>query len=138
MTHKYYIGQTVIPYEIDWSQDRSTITLSMEESMELRVKAPMRATYDEVESVLDDKQSWILEKLYGLKEQVRAPAHREFVSGEKLPYRGRQYRLKVEEADVSDPTLSFDGHTFTLEVHRFDKPGDDVSIRRKRQAVEDW
>lgn len=138
MSDVYHIGETAIPYEITWTQDRSTVGLSIDESMELTVKAPMDVTYEEIRSVLDEKQSWLLEKIYGLSSQADQPGQREFLSGEKLPYRGRQYRLKLQEADVPEPTLSFDGHTFTLEVHHLDKPGDDVSIRRKRQAVVDW
>lgn len=138
MTRTYHIGQTVIPYEITWVEDRDTIGLSMDDSMELTVRAPMTATLDEIESVLDEKQPWLLEKLYGLKEQADPPLNKEFMSGEKLLYRGRQYRLDVQEADVSEPKLSFDGNVFTLRVHQLDKPGDEVSIRRKRQAVEDW
>ncbi|MFC6757900.1 MULTISPECIES: M48 family metallopeptidase [Haloarcula] len=138
MTRQYHIGQTVVPYEIDWSEDRETIGLSIDSSMELTVQAPMSATLSDVESTLDDKQPWILETLYGLGEQSDPPLDKEFLSGEKLLYRGRQYRLKVQEADVPEPTVSFDGNEFTLQVHRFDKPADGVSVRRKRQAVVDW
>jgi hypothetical protein len=138
MTRTYHIGQTVIPYEIEWVRDKKTIELSMDDSMELQVRAPMRATLSDVESTLDSKQSWLLEKLYALSEQAGLPGEREFLSGEKMPFQGRQYRLKVEESDVGDPQLTFDGNEFTLQVHRFDKPGDDVSVRRKRQAVHDW
>ncbi|MGB9986564.1 M48 family metallopeptidase [Salarchaeum japonicum] len=138
MKRQYHIGQTVVPYEVNWSADRETIGLSVDTSMELTVTAPMSATHDDVEAALDEKQPWILETLYGLGEQKDPPLDKEFLSGEKLLYRGRQYRLKVQEGDVPEPTLSFDGNTFTLRVHRFDKPGDDVSVRRKRQAVVDW
>lgn len=134
----YHIGQTVVPYRIDWSSDRETIGLSLDDKRELIVRAPMTATTSDVEEVLDDKQPWLLEKLYGLEKQAGPPYAREFLSGEKLPYKGRQYRLKVEEGDVPEPTLTFDGHQFHLCVHRFDAPADDVSIRRKRQAVVDW
>lgn len=135
---EYHIGQTIVPYEIDWSPDRETIGLSLDESLQLRVRAPMTATLTDVEGVLDAKQEWLLKKLYHLNEQEGPPYNREFLSGEKLPYRGRQYRLRVVEADVPEPTLSFDGQGFTMEAHRFDAPGDSVSIRRKRQAVVDW
>ena len=138
MTRTHHIGHTTIPYEIDWVEDRESVGLSMDESMELIVRAPMEASLDDVENVLEDKQPWLLEKLYGLGEQAGPPLDKEFLSGEKLLYRGRQYRLEVQEADVSEPELSFDGSTFTLEVHSFDKPADDVSIRRKRQTVQDW
>lgn len=138
MTRTHHIGHTVIPYEIDWVDSRESIGLSMDESMELTIRAPMDATLGDIEDVLDDKQPWLLEKLYGLEEQSHPPGDKEFLSGEKLQYRGRQYRLDVQEADVSEPELSFDGTTFTLRVHSLDKPGDDVSVRRKRQTVQDW
>lgn len=136
--YQYHIGQTVVPYEITWSEGRETVGLRIDESMEMEVRAPITATISEVEEVLDDRQDWILEKLYGLEEQADTPRQKEFLSGEKLQYRGRQYRLKIVEAGHKNPKLSFDGDEFTLEVHRFDAPGDDVSIRRKQEAIKNW
>jgi len=135
---QYHIGQTVVPYQIDWSESRETFGLEIDESLELTVTAPMLASTTDVEDVLDSRQEWILEKLYGLEEQEGPPYPKEFLSGEKLPYRGRQYPLEVVEADVPEPDLAFDGETFTLRTHHLDAPSDDVSIRRKRQAVVDW
>jgi len=134
----HHIGQTVVPYSVDWSEERETVSISIDESLELTVTAPMTATSDEIEAVLGSRQEWILQKLYKLKEQEGPPYPKEYLSGEKLQYRGRKYPLNVVESDVEEPRLSFDGTEFTLEVHRFDAPGDDVSIRRKRQAVVDW
>lgn len=135
---EYHIGQTVVPYEISWSPDRETIRLSVDESLELTVRAPMTATHGDIEKVLDERQEWLLGKLYDLKEQANPPYAKEFLSGEKLQYRGREHRLNVVEANVSEPEVSFDGHEFTIRTHRFDAPGDSVSVRRKRQAVVDW
>ncbi|MDS0283492.1 M48 family metallopeptidase [Haloarcula onubensis] len=135
---EYHIGQTVVPYEIDWSLERSTIGLRMNDSMELCVRAPMEASLDDIEEALAEKKQWILKTIYGFAEQADTPGKKEFLSGEKLQYRGRQYRLNVAESDVPEPQLSFDGNQFTLGVHRFDAPGDSVSVRRKRQAVVDW
>ena len=138
LQREYHIGQTVIPYTIDWSESRESISLSIDSSLELTVTAPMRATVADVESVLDSRQEWLLEKLYGLKEQEEPPYPKEYLSGEKLQYRGRQYPLEVVEADVPQPELSFDEQTFTLRVHSLDAEADEVSVRRKRQAVVDW
>lgn len=134
----HHIGQTVIPYTIEWSEDRETMNLSIDESLELTVTAPMSATFDDVESVLESKQEWLLQKLYGLEEQEGPPYPKEYLSGEKLQYRGRHYPLEVVEADVSEPELSFDEQTFTLRVHALDADADSVSVRRKRQAIVDW
>jgi predicted metal-dependent hydrolase len=135
---EFYIGQTAVPYAIDWSDSRETMNLSVDESLELTVTAPMSATVEDVESVLEDKQEWILEKLYGLKEQDGPPYPKEYMTGEKLQYRGRKHPLEVVKADVPEPELSFDDQTFTLRVHNLDAGGDGVSVRRKRQAVIDW
>lgn len=134
----YHIGQTVVPYSIDWSEGRETVNLSLDDSLELTVTAPMTTTVDEIESVLDSRQEWLLEKLYELKEQERPPYPKEYMSGEKLTYRGRKYPLEVIKADVVQPDLTFDEQTFTLRVHRLDAETDDVSVRRKHQAVVDW
>ncbi|MDZ7688404.1 MAG: SprT family zinc-dependent metalloprotease [Halobacteriales archaeon] len=136
--YQYHIGQTVVPYGITWVEGRGTIGLRIDESMEMEVRAPMSASLSDVEAVLDDRQDWILEKLYGLAEQADTPRGKEFLSGEKLRYRGRQYPLKVVETGVQNPELSFDGDEFKLGVHSLDAPSDDVSVRRKRGAVVDW
>jgi len=138
LQRRYHIGQTVVPYTIDWSERRETMELSIDKSLELTVTAPMTATVADVEEVLESRQEWLLQKLYGLKEQEGPPYPKEYMTGEKLQYRGRQYPLKVIEADVPEPRLSFDDQTFTLRVHRFDGDVDDVSVRRKHQAVVDW
>jgi len=138
LQRRHHIGQTTVPYTIDWSENRKTMEVTIDTSLELTVTAPMTATMEDVEEVLESRQEWILEKLYGLQEQREPPYPKEYMSGEKLLYRGRQYPLEVIEGDVSEPTLSFDEQTFTLRVHRFDKEVDHVSVRRKRQAVVDW
>lgn len=131
---EYHIGQTVVPYEIEWSPDRSTIGLSMDGSMELTVRAPVEASLDDVEEVLAGKKQWILETLYGLAEQDDPPLDKEYLSGEKLLYNGRRYRLQVNEADVPEPELRFDGTRFELVVPE----STPVNTRRKQQAVVDW
>lgn len=135
---RHHIGQTVIPYTIDRSENRETMELSIDKSLELTVTAPMTATLADIEEVLESRQEWLLQKLYRLKEQEGPPYPKEYMTGEKLQYRGRQYPLEVVEADVSDPVLSFDEQTFTLHVHRFDGDVDDVSVRRKHQAALNW
>lgn len=138
LQREFYIGQTAVPYSIDWSDDRETMNLSIDGSLELTVTAPMSMSVDDVESVLADRQEWILKKLYGLKEQEGPPYPKEYLTGEKVQYRGRKHPLEVVEGDVPEPKLSFEEQTFTLCVHSLDAGADGVSVRRKRQAVVDW
>jgi len=131
--NEYHIGQTVVPYEIEWSPDRETIALEMDSSMELVVQAPVSVSADDVQEVLADKRQWILETLYGLAEQEDPPLDKEYLSGEKLLYNGRRYRLKVQEEDVTEPSLEFTDPRFVLRV-----PEGDSTVERKRQTVVDW
>ncbi|AFO57286.1 MULTISPECIES: hypothetical protein [unclassified Natrinema] len=63
---EHHIGQTVIPYEINWCDDRETVGLSLDQSLELTVRAPMAATIGEIEDVLESRQEWLLEKPHQL------------------------------------------------------------------------
>lgn len=84
MTRQFHIGQTIVPYEVRYSEERETYGLSIDESMELTVRAPISASLADVETVLADRKEWILGKLYGLDEQADTPQAKEFLSGEKL------------------------------------------------------
>lgn len=138
LQRRHHIGQTVVPYTIDWSEDRETIGLSIDKSLELTVTAPITATVADVEEVLESRQEWLLQKLYRLKEQEEPPYPKEYLTGEKLLYRGRQYPIEVVEADVPQPEVSFDEQTFAIRAHRIETDPDKISIRRRRQAVVDW
>jgi predicted metal-dependent hydrolase len=70
----HHIGQTVVPYTIDWSEGRETMGISIDESLEVTVTAPMTATTSDVEEVLESRQEWLLQKLYGL-EEVEGPPY---------------------------------------------------------------
>ena len=114
--NELHIGQVTVPYKVSWSADRSTIGLALDQSMELEVTAPPTASHDDIKTVIDDRKEWILRTLAGLAEQERPPTKKEFLSGEKLQYNGRRYRLRVTHEDRPDPALAFDGGTFDLRV----------------------
>ena len=44
----------------------------------------MTAMVADVEDVLESRQEWILQKLYGLQEQAGPPYPKEYMTGEKL------------------------------------------------------
>ncbi len=56
---------------------------------------------------MQDKSSWILKKLAEIDKIKPPPKPQEFLSGEKLPYLGRRYRIKtigtesVKKVDVN-------------------------------------
>ena len=130
----YHIGGTVVPYTVAWSDRRETVKLSMDASMELQVTAPRDVSMDGICEVLDSRQEWILEKLYRFSEQSTPPYPKEYLTGEKLPYLGRQYPLVVHEEEVSEPELQLTTGRFHLYLPQEQQ----IDVPRKRQTVLDW
>jgi len=63
---------------------------------DLQVRVPQHLEDRRVAGILQQKRSWICSKVAQL--QCTPPHHpKELVSGEALPYLGRNYRLKVQE-----------------------------------------
>lgn len=74
----------------------------------MRLVVPEDTDEAKIELALKKKAPWILNKLADFREIRNLSTHHEFISGEKFPYLGRQYRLKVTTDDaVSDAALRF-------------------------------
>lgn len=70
-----------------------------------------------MEEILHKKAPWILMKQAELKEIHRPARPKEFVSGEKLPYLGRNYRLKVHRnTRLKTPHFIFKQGRFIAEI----------------------
>jgi len=95
------VGNTEIPYLIrrsDKSQRRRIVVTPGKVEVVIPAEMDLAAATDFVEK----KRRWIFEKWLEIEEQAR---HRErqgpsrFVTGAKLPYRGRQMRLTVNPSE---------------------------------------
>ena len=61
--------------------------------------------------------SWIITNLDKMNEVIRNETRKEFVSGEKFPYKGKHYRLKVVQVNEEIvPTLTFTHSKFIAHV----------------------
>lgn len=109
-----HIGQISLPYEVTWSENRSTIGIELTPEKELIVKAPITASDGDIERVLENKKPWLLNKLTGLEERSSPPADKEFYSGEKLLYNGRRYRLKLELKDTDRVEVRLKDNLFVI------------------------
>ncbi|OUJ18040.1 putative metal-dependent hydrolase [Methanonatronarchaeum thermophilum] len=132
------IGKIKIPYKVIWSEKRASIGISIDDSMELKVKAPTNTSFNEIKNVLDKKKKWILNKIKRFEEQKPPSLEKEFLSGEKLKYRGRRYRLKVQKnQEIKKPKLKFQNGTFNLYTPKYE----DQDQKRKKEikkTVENW
>ena len=92
------IGNQIIDYEVIRT-DRKTLSISLDKDKKLTVRSPKKAEEVWIKKVLKKKTPWILDKLSEVDKIKPAPKPKEFLSGEKLPYLGRRYRLKVFPSD---------------------------------------
>ncbi|NLX15062.1 MAG: M48 family metallopeptidase, partial [Phycisphaerales bacterium] len=89
------IGQTAIPYEIRRSPKvrRQRIVVTPQG---MEVVAPVGADNQDIEVFVHRRRRWIYEQREKMREQLASsPWPEHFVSGAKIPYRGRRMRLKV-------------------------------------------
>lgn len=91
-------GNEKIPYELCWSSKRKTLGISVQ-SDKVSVTAPEGTTEEKINDLLMKKAPWIRKQLQEYEEIHPFIQEREFFSGEKLPYLGRLYRLKVVKGD---------------------------------------
>ncbi|MFC4559048.1 M48 family metallopeptidase [Virgibacillus kekensis] len=99
-------GTTVIDYLL-YEQKRKDLKISVSLVNGIEVFAPASLEEDKLKNLLSKKAPWILGKLNELNQVEASIMPKEFVSGEKLPYLGRNYRLKVHREAVENATLSF-------------------------------
>ena len=78
-----------------------------------QVAAPMTTPDSELRAIVRKRAPWILNHASGEMLEA-APKH--FVSGETLPYLGRNVRMIVDTADVRSPNVRFDHWRFRVTV----------------------
>ncbi|MBR9883418.1 MAG: M48 family metallopeptidase [Oceanospirillales bacterium] len=79
--------------EVIRSNRRKTADLRVEEGA-VSIVVPQDTAADKIKQVLQSKRSWIAQKL-AVQREIMPASGRQYVSGEALPYLGRNYRLKV-------------------------------------------
>ncbi len=89
-------------YSVVYSDRRKTVGITVERDRSVVVRAPRRATADQIERVVQQKKLWIYEKLrHPQKYNLAEAKPKEFVSGESILYLGRNYRLEIVDDDFA-------------------------------------
>ena len=106
MFHINFGGET-ISYQLLWSNHRKTLGIAVHDNKVI-VTAPTGTDEDKISQIVKEKASWIRKQL-SLNDEIHAERiQKDFISGEKLPYLGRMYRLKVIQTEEKQkPTLRF-------------------------------
>lgn len=108
-------GQQTIPYTLSRSSRRKTLSISVDQHG-VSVISPAAVDVTKIESTLHKKAAWIIKQLADFKEINTKVKECSFLSGEKLPYLGRHYRLKIQKTDCDKPRFRFYQSRFLAEL----------------------
>ena len=135
MTERGHIrfGDTTIDYEVRRSERRKKTVQITTDGGGVQVAAPMTTPDSELRAIVRKRAPWILSHAYGEMLEA-APKH--FVSGETLPYLGRNVRMIVDTADVRSPEVRFDHWRFRVAVPKALR--DEERYQSIRRAVIRW
>jgi len=99
--HKIKLRSNIINYKVTRS-DRKSIGIIIDDNKSVIVRASKKITEEKIEEILHQKTNWILTKLEEMDDIKPSPKEKEYMTGEKLMYLGRKYRLKVEESKSAE------------------------------------
>ena len=126
-------GNTTIEYEVRRSKRRrKTVQITMDGGG-VQVAAPMTTPEDELRAIVRKRAPWILNHA---SDEMLEAAPKRFVSGETLPYLGRNVRMVIEHGDVRSPQVRFDHWRFRVSVP--ETLGVDERYEPVRRAVVGW
>ena len=127
------IGDTDIVYEVRRSARRKKTVQITVDGAGVQVSAPKTTPESELQAIVRKRAGWIL---LNAQEAALKPTPKRFVSGETLPYLGRNVRLVVEVAVVPTPEIRFDHWRFRILVPEGLEAED--RYQRIRRAVVEW
>jgi hypothetical protein len=78
--------------------ERKTTSIFIERDGSVAVLAPDSYSLEKIESIIEQKLSWIYRNLAEWEDLNRTVIQREFVNGEGFPYLGRNYRLQLVDS----------------------------------------
>ena len=119
-------GGTTIDYRVRRSNRRKKTVHITVDGTGVRVAAPQDTPEDDVRAIVRRRAPWILAHAPG--PLLESPPKR-FVSGETLPYLGRNVRMVVSPGDVRSPEVRFDHWRLMITVPR------DIPEERRSESI---
>ena len=126
-------GDTTIEYRVRRSRRRRKTVQITVDGGGVRIAAPMTTPDGELRAIVRRRAPWIISHASGTSLEA---APKRFVSGETLPYLGRNVRMIVTRADVRSPEVRFDHWRFRVAVPQSVDDGE--RSERIRRAVVGW
>lgn len=102
--HAVKFGSTEIPFTLRY-EARKDLKITVSPDMHVHVEAPDGCSLDTVLAKVEGRAAWIIRRLERIRQFQPLPAQRRYVSGETHLYLGRQYRLKIQQAERAEVKL---------------------------------
>ena len=125
-------GDTTIEYQVRRSKRRKRTIQITVDGGGVRVAAPMKTPDGELRAFVRKRAAWITK--HAAKAQEAAP--RRFVTGETLPYLGRDVPIVVEPAGAPSPEVRFDRRRFRIAAPS--TLNDEERSEQIRRAIVGW
>ena len=126
-------GDSTIDYQVRRSERRKKTIQITVDGGGAQVFAPMTTPESEIEAIVRKRAGWILSHSPGGILEVPP---RRFVSGETLPYLGRNVRMVIEPGSVRSSLIRFDHWRFRVVVP--EDVGASERYESIRRAATDW
>jgi len=110
------------------------ITIDM--NGEVRVSAPLRISEKQIRETVQKKAGWIIKKVNEVIEMNSNLVCRQFVSGEKLLYLGKEYTLEIVEKDLGKAEVLM--HKDTITVYIFHGLSEESMRQTIKEALIKW
>ena len=107
-------GEAEIEYRVTRSSRRvKTVSIRLEPGEGVIVSAPMRACSEQIQEIVRTRAGWILRRAAAAPPPLEKRA---FLSGESLPYLGRQLRLSVTQTKARRVSLRLERSILFIET----------------------
>lgn len=101
---KLFFGSKEISYEVAY-KGRKTLGIRIYPDCSVKVIAPLETSEKNLTEKLKKKAPWILKKQNEFLSYRPLTPPRQYVNGETHLYLGRQYRLRIEQAETNEVKL---------------------------------
>ena len=128
-----HFGDATIEYEVRRSARRKKTVQITVNGAGVQVSAPTTTPDSELQAIVRKRVPWILKHAH---EDALGPAPKRFVSGETLPYLGRNVRLVLDSKDVRAPEIRFDHWRFRVSISAGLE--EEERYQRIRRVVVEW
>lgn len=131
--HKITYSGKTIEFELQRKKVKN-INLNVKPDMTIVVSANEKVPLDYILDFVKGKALWIIKNVIYFKDvQPEHTTKKDYVSGESFKYLGKQYRLKVEEAEPNEPeSVRYYQGYIVLQVK------DKKNYGRKERLINNW